>query len=85
LENVRSTRRSFVITIRGKPVAKLVPINEPNDDFIGRLQSLSRCFRDPPGGKVDCNFRNQYLGTRAHAGSADAFAVTARLNPPSTC
>jgi antitoxin (DNA-binding transcriptional repressor) of toxin-antitoxin stability system len=29
-----------VITKRGKPVAKLVPIDEPKDDFIGRLKGV---------------------------------------------
>src|ERR1039457_5670324 len=37
MEDVRSTKRRLVITKRGKPVAKLVPIDEPKDDFIGQL------------------------------------------------
>jgi prevent-host-death family protein len=40
MEDVRSTRRPLVITKRGKPVAKLVPIDEPKDDFIGRLKGV---------------------------------------------
>jgi prevent-host-death family protein len=40
MDNVRSTRQSLVITKRGKPVAKLVPIEEPKDDFIGRLKGV---------------------------------------------
>jgi prevent-host-death family protein len=40
LDDVRSTKRSFVITKRGKPVAKLVPMDEPQDDFIGRLKGV---------------------------------------------
>jgi antitoxin (DNA-binding transcriptional repressor) of toxin-antitoxin stability system len=38
MEDVRSTRRSLVITKRGKPVAKLVPVEDPNTEFIGRLK-----------------------------------------------
>lgn len=37
MEDVRSTRQSIIITKRGKPVAKLVPADEPKDDWIGRL------------------------------------------------
>jgi prevent-host-death family protein len=40
MEDVRSTRRPLVVTKRGKPVAKLVPIEEPKDDFIGRLKGV---------------------------------------------
>ena len=42
MEDVRSTREPLVITKRGKPVAKLVPIEEPKDDFIGRLKGVMR-------------------------------------------
>ncbi|HEX3818734.1 MAG TPA: type II toxin-antitoxin system prevent-host-death family antitoxin [Candidatus Sulfotelmatobacter sp.] len=38
MEDVRSTREPIVITKRGKPVAKLVPIEGERDDFIGRLK-----------------------------------------------
>jgi prevent-host-death family protein len=40
MEVVRSTKRPLVITKRGKPVAKLVPIDEPKDNFIGRLKGV---------------------------------------------
>ena len=40
MEDVRSTKRPLVITKRGKPIAKLVPIEEPKDDFIGRLKGV---------------------------------------------
>jgi prevent-host-death family protein len=40
MEDVRSTKRPIVITKRGKPVAKLVPFDEPKDDFIGRLKGV---------------------------------------------
>ncbi len=38
MEDVRSTREPLIITKRGKPVAKLVPISQQKDDFIGRLK-----------------------------------------------
>jgi len=40
MEDVRSTKRPLTITKRGKPVAKLVPIEEPKDEFIGRLKGV---------------------------------------------
>jgi prevent-host-death family protein len=40
MEDVRSTRRPLVITKRGKSVAKLVPLDDPKDDFIGRLKGV---------------------------------------------
>ncbi|MFZ0479427.1 MAG: type II toxin-antitoxin system Phd/YefM family antitoxin [Terriglobales bacterium] len=40
MEDVRSTRQPIMITKRGKPVAKLVPVEEPKDDFIGRLKGM---------------------------------------------
>ena len=46
MEDVRSTRRSLVITKRGKPVAKLVPIDAPKDDFIGRLKGVFEVVGD---------------------------------------
>jgi prevent-host-death family protein len=46
MEDVRSTRRPLVITKRGKPVAKLVPIDEPKDDFIGRLKGVFEVVGD---------------------------------------
>lgn len=40
MENVRSTRQPLLITKRGKPMAKLVPVEEAKDDFIGRLKGV---------------------------------------------
>jgi prevent-host-death family protein len=52
MEDVRSTRRPLVITKRGKPIAKLVPLDEPKDDFIGRLKGVFEIAddldQDPP-------------------------------------
>ena len=46
MEDVRSTKRPLMITKRGKPVAKLVPIEEPKDDFIGRLKGVFEVVDD---------------------------------------
>jgi prevent-host-death family protein len=46
MEDVRSTKRLLVITKRGKPVAKLVPLVESKDDFIGRLKGVSEVVGD---------------------------------------
>jgi prevent-host-death family protein len=46
LEDVRSTKRPLVITKRGKTVAKLVPFDEPKDDFIGRLKGVFEVVGD---------------------------------------
>jgi len=46
MEDVRSTREPLIITKRGKPVAKLVPVEEPKDDFIGRLEGVFRVVGD---------------------------------------
>ena len=46
MEDVRSTREPLIITKRGKPVAKLVPIEDTKDDFIGRLKGVFRVVGD---------------------------------------
>jgi prevent-host-death family protein len=46
MEDVRSTREPLVITKRGKPVAKLVPVEASKDDFIGRLKGVIRVVGD---------------------------------------
>ncbi len=46
MEDVRSTRQPLVITKRGKPVAKLVPVGDEKDDFIGRLEGVIRIVGD---------------------------------------
>ena len=37
MDEVQSKRITVVITKRGKPVAKLVPVNEEKDDIFGFL------------------------------------------------
>jgi prevent-host-death family protein len=46
MDDVRSTRQPLVITKRGKPVAKLVPVDDEKDDFIGRLEGVIRIVGD---------------------------------------
>jgi antitoxin (DNA-binding transcriptional repressor) of toxin-antitoxin stability system len=45
-EGVRATREPVLITKRGKPVAKLVPAEEPADGFIGRLKGVIEIVGD---------------------------------------
>jgi len=46
MDDVKKTRAPIVITKRGKPVAKLVPIEEENDDFLGRLKGVIEIVGD---------------------------------------
>lgn len=39
MEKVHSTREPVLITKRGRPFAKLVPVDEP-PEFLGRLQGI---------------------------------------------
>ena len=40
MEQVRTTREPVLITKRGQPLAKLVPVEKASDDFIGRLEGV---------------------------------------------
>ena len=46
MEDVRSTKQPLLITKRGRPVAKLVPVDGGKDDFIGRLEGIVRIVGD---------------------------------------
>lgn len=46
MEDVRATRKPIVITKRGKPVAKLVPVETEKDDWIGRLNGKFKVTGD---------------------------------------
>jgi prevent-host-death family protein len=46
MDDVHRTRQIVVITKRGKPVAKLVPVPAAEDDFIGRLKGKIRIVGD---------------------------------------
>ncbi len=53
MEDVRSTREPLIFTKRGKPVAKLVPVDSKKDDWIGRLNGVIKIVGDiesPIGG-----------------------------------
>ena len=46
MEEVRATRNPVLITKRGRPVAKLVPVDDSRDDFIGRLEGVVKIVGD---------------------------------------
>lgn len=46
MDDVRTTREPVLITKRGRPVAKLVPVATPPDDFIGRLEGIVKIVGD---------------------------------------
>jgi len=46
MDDVNSSREPLVITKRGKPVAKLVPLDAAPDDFIGRLKGVFEIVGD---------------------------------------
>jgi prevent-host-death family protein len=46
MEDVRSTRQPIVITKRGKPVAKLVPVETEKDEWLGRLKGVIKIVGD---------------------------------------
>ncbi|MFZ3341155.1 MAG: type II toxin-antitoxin system Phd/YefM family antitoxin [Terriglobales bacterium] len=46
MDDVQATRVPILITKRGKPVAKLVPAEDPKDDFLGRLEGEFRIVGD---------------------------------------
>jgi prevent-host-death family protein len=46
MEDVRATRQPIVITKRGKPVAKLVPVLPEKDAWIGRLNGVIKIVGD---------------------------------------
>ena len=46
MEDVRATRRPIIITKRGKPIAKLVPAEPEEDEWIGRLDGKFKITGD---------------------------------------
>jgi prevent-host-death family protein len=46
LDEVQQQRRQFVITKRGKPVAKLVPLDEQPESFIGSMKGTMEITGD---------------------------------------
>jgi len=46
MEQVRTTRQPVVITKRGRPVAKLVPVGKDGDDIFGCLKDVFKIVGD---------------------------------------
>jgi prevent-host-death family protein len=46
MDDVNKTREPVLITKRGRPVAKLVPADRAEQDFIGRLEGRIRITGD---------------------------------------
>ena len=46
MDNVQRTRKPITITKRGKPVAKLVPVELENDEWFGRLKGKMKIVGD---------------------------------------
>jgi len=46
MDQVQATREPVTITKRGKPVAKLVPVDRRNDDIFGRLKGVIEIVGD---------------------------------------
>jgi prevent-host-death family protein len=46
MDDMQRTRETVIITKRGKPVAKLVPVPAAKDNFIGRLKGRIRIVGD---------------------------------------
>jgi prevent-host-death family protein len=46
MEDVRSKREPLLITKRGKPVVKLVPVDDEKDEFFDRLRGMFRVVGD---------------------------------------
>ncbi|MGO8814511.1 MAG: type II toxin-antitoxin system prevent-host-death family antitoxin [Terriglobia bacterium] len=46
MEDVRASRHPVLIAKRGRPVAKLVPVETGRDDFIGRLEGVVKIVGD---------------------------------------
>ena len=46
MEQVRTTRQPVVITKRGRPVAKLVPVAAPQNDGFGSLRGVFKIVGD---------------------------------------
>jgi prevent-host-death family protein len=46
LDDVHRQRKEVLITKRGKPVAKLVPVNERTESFIGSMKGTMEIVGD---------------------------------------
>jgi len=46
MDQVRATREPVIITKRGRPVAKLVPVDGRGDEIFGRLEGVIEIVGD---------------------------------------
>ncbi len=46
MEDVQKTRQAVVITKRGKPIAKLAPLDDTKDEFFDRLKGQFKVVGD---------------------------------------
>jgi len=46
MDQVQRTREPLVITKRGHPVAKLIPVDKPGDDIFGCLKGVVKIVGD---------------------------------------
>ena len=46
MEDVRSTRRALLITKRGKPFVRLMPLEDSKDKFFDRLKGVIKIVGD---------------------------------------
>jgi prevent-host-death family protein len=46
MDEVQSKRQSVLITKRGKPVAKLVPVDQAKDDIFGFMKGKGKVLGD---------------------------------------
>ena len=46
MDKVSTTREPVIITKRGRPIVKLVPAEEPSQDFLGRLEGVVKIVGD---------------------------------------
>ena len=52
MDQVQATREPVTITKRGRPVAKLVPVDRRSDDVFGRLRGVFQIVGDIEGPAV---------------------------------
>jgi prevent-host-death family protein len=75
MDEVREQRRPIVITKRGKPVARLVPVEEPaREPIFGRMRGSVTILGDIVG-PLDVEWNAEkgilYVGEEEDAGEAD--------------
>jgi prevent-host-death family protein len=46
MDDVQSTREPVLVTKNGRPVAKVVPVSDVSDDFLGRLSGTMKIVGD---------------------------------------